>query len=84
MATEAEELRKGPAGISSAAATGYCSGGQGDSPVACRTIGGASGIAGRWVKPGRPSSLFTIGLAMGWAPGVVAGSIGCGPRGGTR
>ena len=84
MATEAEELRKGPAGISAAAGAGLRSGGQGDSPVACRTIGGASGIAGRWVKPGRHRSAFTIGLAMGWAPGVAAGSIGCGPGGGKR
>ena len=84
MATEIEVMRKGRVGISTTAVAGFRSGGQGDSPAAYYTVGGASGTAGGSVKHGRCGSLFAIGLAMGWAPGVLAGSIGCGPGGGKR
>ncbi len=56
---------------------------RGDTAVG-RTLTDTGAIPGTRSAHGRYTSAFSIGLAMGLAPGVVAGWVGFGQGGGNR
>ena len=90
MATETADPRTGLAGTNGVAGATQVKGrsvkhpiGTGDSR-SCRTVTDAGAVPGTRLEHGRYASAFSIDLARGWAPGVVAGRIGIGPGGSKR